>query len=161
VSQVPSEEAVELGSVGETGTTHAHVLEETEVLDLMLGTGGVPVVVGLVVVGLDATDVVRRAPREGVHERVARGLELEAGSGGALLLQLLGVLGEPRDEQSVLALLDHGNQIVEQGVLVLLAEALGLVRHLQVGRRAVNNLQWWRSSKTIERQWSGHSTSPA
>jgi hypothetical protein len=103
----------------------------------MLGAGGIPIVVGLVVVGLDAPNIVRRAPRKSLHECVARGLELEASSCGTLLLQLLGVFGEPRHQQSVLALLNHSNQIVEQGVLVLLAEALRLVGHLEKIRRRV------------------------
>ena len=127
---VAVEEARELGTVGETGATHAHVLEQTEVLDLVSNARHVPVVVLLGLVGLDAANVVRLARGERLHQRLRRVLDLEAGGRRALLV-VLGVVGEERAQEGVLGHLQGLDQVVEQRILVLVAEALDVVRHLQ------------------------------
>jgi hypothetical protein len=82
---VAVEELVVDLTVGVTGATDAHVLEQTQVLDLMEHQRVVEVVGRLLLVGLDATDVVRGALGQGGHQNVDRLLDLEAGGGGLLL----------------------------------------------------------------------------
>ena len=82
---VAVEELVVDLAVGVAGATDAHVLEQTQVLDLMEHQRVVEVVGRLLLVGLDATDVVRGALGQGGHQNVDRLLDLEAGGGGLLL----------------------------------------------------------------------------
>ena len=70
----PSEELVEGSAVGEPSSPHPDVLLESQVLDLMLDATFLPVAGSLCLVGLDAADVVRGGPHEGLHQPVGLGL---------------------------------------------------------------------------------------
>jgi hypothetical protein len=127
---VTCDEAVERSSEGETGTTDTDVFKKTEVLNLMLNTVLIPIKATLGFVRLDGTDVVGRAGRQGRDESLGRGLNLESGSGGTLGLLLGGIFGEESDQKRQLRALDTLDQIVGDGILILLAEALDFVNDL-------------------------------
>lgn len=66
----PLEELLVGGTVSETGTTDLDVIKKTEIGDLMEHTGLVEEIGVLLIVGLDATDVVRRGLGQGLDEVV-------------------------------------------------------------------------------------------
>jgi len=84
----------------------------------------------LVVVGLDAANVVRGALGQGRHEEIAGGLDLGAGCGGLLLFAPVHFVREEVDEEGVLAALDGLDQVKDKLVLVLVGHARGLVGHI-------------------------------
>ena len=132
---VAREETLERLSESEAGTPDLDVLEQTKVLHLMAHTVLVPVGRALVVVRLDAADVVRLARRQRLHQQVGRVLDLEPGGGGALLLTGAGCLFLGGDrvqgaDERVAAVAQTVHALLEQGVLVLVAEAVDGVRHI-------------------------------
>mmetsp|Transcript_21150 Transcript_21150/g.82100 ORF Transcript_21150/g.82100 Transcript_21150/m.82100 type:complete len:277 (+) Transcript_21150:996-1826(+) len=96
---VAEEELVVELAVGEACAAHAHVLQQSQVADLVERQLAVEAVARLLLVGLDAAAVVRLALGQRVHQEADRRLDLEAGSGGPLLgLHLTGLGEEVHDE---------------------------------------------------------------
>mmetsp|Transcript_38632 Transcript_38632/g.97283 ORF Transcript_38632/g.97283 Transcript_38632/m.97283 type:complete len:293 (-) Transcript_38632:1209-2087(-) len=95
----------------------------------MLAHGHIVAVAGFLLVRLDTANVVGSALAECLGELGDAVLDLEAGCGRALL-GVGHVLGKERAHQIAAAQLTELNQIVEEGVLVLVAEADRVVGHV-------------------------------
>jgi len=90
----------------------------------------------LVVVGLDATNVVRRAARQRLDQLGDRVLDLEAGRGGALLGA--GLLGEQAANEAALRRLSEDDQIIVEQIAILVEEAVGIVDDLEISLECVS-----------------------
>lgn len=117
-------------AIGEAGAAHLDVLEQRQVAHLVLHERLVELVGLLVVVGLDATNVMRRAARQRLDQLGDRVLDLEAGRGGALLGA--GLLGEQAANEAALRRLSEDDQIIVEQIAILVEEAVGIVDDLEI-----------------------------
>jgi len=113
-------ELVKVLAVGETSTANTDVFEETEILDLVAAAALVILGGRLVVVGLDAADVVGRALGQGSNKLIARGLDLGAGRCGLLLGVTINLVGEEREQELVGRHLDCLDQVKHLIILLII-----------------------------------------
>ena len=117
-------------SIGVACTLDLDVLEQAEVLDLMLDTAGHERHGELLVVRLDAANVMRRACRQALDEIVGRLANLGAGSRGSLLVVGHVLREEYARDEGDGARLHELNQRRVHIVLVLEHKLLDAVGHL-------------------------------
>lgn len=117
-------------AISKPGTAHAHILQQPQVLDLMQAALVVVVASALVVVGLDTTNVVRRAQAQGVDQLINARFDLKASRCGALLV-LLGVhlLWKEGTNHRGARHATNFNQVIVECVLVAIHHAIHAVLH--------------------------------
>mmetsp|Transcript_5286 Transcript_5286/g.8737 ORF Transcript_5286/g.8737 Transcript_5286/m.8737 type:complete len:338 (-) Transcript_5286:259-1272(-) len=129
---VTTQKTVVRRTIRKAGTTHFHILQQTQIFALMFNTCCIPIVGFFQIIWFQTTNVMRSTFTQLCHQFVTTGFDFEASSGGPFLLatSVLRLLGKERDDEGILRALHHFNDVGKQRVFVLVAKRHHVVHHV-------------------------------